>query len=45
MISIMSKYKEIVDVVPVDYKYSFGTHSHKVGDNNNNVKEYLFVGY
>lgn len=44
MVSIMSKYKK-VEVVPVDYKYSFGTHAHKVGDNNNDVQEYLFVGY
>lgn len=45
MISIMSKYKESVEVVPLDYKYSFGTHGHKVGNNKNDVKEYLFVGY
>lgn len=44
MVSIMGKYKK-VEVVPVDYKYSFGTHSHKVGDNKNDVQEYLFVGY
>jgi len=44
MVSIMSKYKK-VEVVPVDYKYSFGTHGHKVGNNNNDVQEYLFVGY
>jgi DNA adenine methylase len=44
MISIMSKYKK-VEVVPIDYKYSFGTHGHKVGNNNNDVQEYLFVGY
>jgi DNA adenine methylase len=44
MVSILSKYKK-VEVVPVDYKYSFGTHAHKVGDNNNDVQEYLFVGY
>lgn len=44
IISIMSKYKNTVEVVPVDYKYSFGTHGHKVGDNKNKVQEYLFVG-
>jgi len=44
MVSIISKYKK-VDVVPVDHKYSFGTHGHKVGDNKNSVQEYLFVGY
>lgn len=45
MTSIMARYKRHVEVVPVDYKYSFGTHGHKVGDNNNAVQEYLFVGY
>jgi len=44
MVSIMSKYKK-VEVVPVNYKYSFGTHGHKVGKNKNKVQEYLFVGY
>jgi len=44
MVSIMSKYRK-VEVIPVDYKYSIGTHAHKVGDNNNDVQEYLFVGY
>ena len=44
MVSIMSKYKK-VEVVPIDYKYSFGTQGHKVGNNNNDVQEYLFVGY
>lgn len=45
MTTIMARYKRHVEVVPIDYKYSFGTHGHKVGDNNNSVQEYLFVGY
>lgn len=45
MISIMARHKHHVEVVPVDYKYSFGNQAHKVGDNNNNVQEYIFVGY
>ena len=45
MTSIMARHKRHVEVVPIDYKYSFGTHGHKVGDNNNSVQEYLFVGY
>ncbi|KZM57060.1 MULTISPECIES: Dam family site-specific DNA-(adenine-N6)-methyltransferase [Aeribacillus] len=45
MLSLISKYKENVDVVAIDYRYSFGNHGHKVKDNNNLVKEYLFVGY
>ncbi len=44
MLSIMKRYKN-VEVKPVNYKYSFGTHGHKVGDNNNAVQEYLFIGY
>lgn len=44
MLSIMKQYKK-VEVKPVNYKYSFGTHGHKVGDNKNAVQEYLFVGY
>lgn len=45
MTSIIARHKRHVEVVPVDYKYSFGTHGHKVGDNKNSVQEYLFVGY
>lgn len=45
MTSIMARYKRHVEVVPVDYRYSFGNQGHKVGDNKNLVQEYLFVGY
>jgi DNA adenine methylase len=45
MVAMLSKYKHHVEVIPIDYKYSFGTQSHKVGDNNNSVQEYIFVGY
>jgi DNA adenine methylase len=45
MVGIMAKHKRHVDVVPVDYKYSFGNQGHKVGNNMNDVKEYLFVGH
>ena len=45
MIALMSKYKEHVEVIPVDYKYSFGNQKNKVGDNRNAVQEYLFLGY
>jgi DNA adenine methylase len=45
MVSLLSKHKSRVEVLPVDYKYSFGTHAHKVGVNKNKVQEYLFVGY
>jgi DNA adenine methylase len=45
MLTLMGKYKTHVEVVPVEYKYSFGNQNHKVGDNKNDVQEYLFVGY
>lgn len=45
MISILSRHKQHVDVVSVAHKYSFGNQGHKVGNNKNDVREYLFVGY
>lgn len=45
MVSIMSKYKDNVDVVSLDYRYHFGNQGHKVGNNKNNVQEYIFIGY
>jgi DNA adenine methylase len=45
MVALMSKHKEHVEVIPVDYKYSFGNQKNKVGDNRNSVQEYLFLGY
>lgn len=44
MVAIMAKYKEHVEVVPVDYQYSFGNQS-KAKTHRNSVKEYLFVGF
>ena len=45
MLALLAKYKAHVEVVPVDYKYSFGNQGHKVGNNKNDVHEYLFVGF
>lgn len=42
MVAMMSKFKKHVDVIPVDYKYSFGT---RKTVKRNNVQEYLFVGW
>lgn len=42
IISLMSKYKQHVEVIDIDYRYSFGTQSQK---NKNAVQEYLFVGF
>lgn len=44
MLAIMSKHKEHVEVIPVDYKYSFGNQNN-ADTNRNKVQEYLFVGY
>lgn len=44
LISMLSKYKKKVEVIEIDYKYSFGNQGHKIDDNNNSVKEYLFLG-
>jgi DNA adenine methylase len=41
--AIKGKGKVKVDII--GHKYSFGTHSHKVGNQNNAVQEYLFVAY
>ena len=45
MVAIMAKHKRHVEVVPIDYKYSIGNQGSKVGDNKNDVKEYIFIGY
>lgn len=44
MVEIMSKYKQHVEVVPVDYTYSFGNQN-AAATHRNRVQEYLFVGY
>lgn len=44
MVAIMAKYKQHVEVIPVDYKYSFGNQS-EAKTHRNSVQEYLFVGY
>ncbi len=42
---MLKKIKSNVIVHIIGHKYSFGTHSHKVGNQNNSVQEYLFVAY
>jgi DNA adenine methylase len=44
MTGIMSNFKK-VEVLKVDYKYSFGNQAHKILDNKNKAQEYLFLGY
>lgn len=41
MVALIGKYKKDVKVIPVDYKYSFGTRENTT---RNEVKEYIFVG-
>lgn len=41
----MSKYKTHVELVSINYRYSFANQGHKVANNNNKVQEYIFVGY
>ena len=42
IISLMSKYKRHVEVIDIDYCYSFGNQTSKT---RNKVKEYLFAGF
>ncbi len=44
IVTMMKKHKKEVRVFPVKYKYSFGNQGNKVGNNRNNVEEYIFVG-
>jgi DNA adenine methylase len=43
ILSLMSKYKKHVEVVSVDYRYSFANQGHRVSTINNKVQEYIFV--
>lgn len=42
--SALARHKRHVDVHTIDHQYSFGNQPHKVGNKNNRVHEYLFVG-
>lgn len=42
---IMSKHKRHVEVIDIDYKYSFANQGNTKNAVRNEVKEYLFVGY
>lgn len=44
MVAIMAKYRKHVEVIPIDYKYSFGNQN-EAKTHRNSVQEYLFVGY
>lgn len=42
---MMRRYKKHVEVVPVNYRYSFGNRSSQTRESKNAVREYLFVGF
>ncbi|MCP5105477.1 MAG: Dam family site-specific DNA-(adenine-N6)-methyltransferase [bacterium] len=44
ILSLMAQYKKHVNVVSLDYRYSFANQGHKVSSNKNKVQEYIFVG-
>ena len=45
LFKMLKAVKGHVDVKDIKHKYSFGTHAHKVGNENNSVQEYLFIAY
>jgi DNA adenine methylase len=44
LIKMLQKYKSHVEVHEIDHTYSFGNQNNKIGNKNNRVKEYLFIG-
>jgi len=44
MVALIAKHKEHVEVVPIDYTYSFGNQK-EAKTNRNKVQEYLFIGF
>lgn len=44
MLSLLYRYKRRVEVISIDYRYSFANHRQRKTDNNK-VKEFLFLGY
>jgi DNA adenine methylase len=43
--AMLKQIKGNVKVHLIEHKYSFGTHAHKLDNQNNAVQEYLFVAY
>lgn len=41
---MLGKYKSKVEVHEINHTYSMGNQNHKIGNKNNRVKEYLFIG-
>ena len=45
LVAMLYKHKTNVLVHEIDHLYSFGNQNHKIGNNANRVKEYLFIGF
>ena len=45
MVEMLAKYKKFVEVLSIDYRYSFANQKENMSSNKNIVKEYLFLGY
>ena len=43
LVSLLEVVGKNVEVTEIEYRYSSGTHYHKIGDNNSGVNEYLFL--
>jgi DNA adenine methylase len=43
MLKLLRAVKKSVQVHEISHRYSHGNHNHKIGDNNNEVREYLFI--
>lgn len=44
MLALLRRVKRRVEVIEVPHRYHFGNQGHKVGNPNNSVQEYIFVG-
>ena len=44
MIELLLAYKDDVEVVEINHTYSFGNQGHKINNQSNRVKEYIFIG-
>lgn len=44
MVQLLREFKKHIRVEETNHKYCHGNHRHKVGQNNNDVREYLFIG-
>ncbi len=45
MLALFAQHQRRVEVISIDYRYSFANQGAKVKDNKNQAKEYIFVGY